>query len=466
MKILFPDTSSIERMDGIEFHQGEIQKRKEPVLVPEYPWEEIHTYLYGSVLKKGPLYRMWYQSYVDGLGFFVNYARSTDGITWSKPLIKRYCFETPELYPTVAVGGEIKDFYLKSAKAGNCKTNIVSTYHIPSVIYDPDDKNTPYKLFGYSDAGYCTAFSRDGIHFRTYEHNPVIPVMRFPNSYTKKTWFSDVSPAFKDVLKNRFVAFVKTYIIDDEGRTRRSVGFSESRDFRSWSKPETIWAPGPSEDALALANGFKWADFYGLCGFNYGNGYLGFLWLFNVDHEVEKGTHDGKVEVYLAYSSNGENWKRLSDEPFIPLSRDGWDTDMIYTSNAPVFKNDETVIYYSGSNFGHGIGHEETPYEIESHRFCIGVVSVRKDGLAYSVSPSKGYFLTKPATLRKGLLRLNVDAGNGKVSVELMKGTGNIESFDISGVNSIDYTVRTGVKGNIALKIHLHNARLYSLEAL
>jgi hypothetical protein len=465
MKILFPDTSAIAGMEGIEFRQGEVRKRKEPLIVPEHPWEEIHTYLYGSVLKKGPLYRMWYQSYVDGLGFFVNYARSTDGITWTKPLMKRYCFGKPELYPTVAVGGEIKDFYLKSAKTDNCRTNIVSTYHIPSVIYDPDDKNTPYKLFGYTDAGYCTAFSRDGIHFRSYEHNPVIPVMRFPNPYTKKTWFSDVAPAFRDILKNRFTAFVKTYVIDDEGRTRRCVGRSVSSDFKKWSGPVTIWTPGDEEDRVAVAKGFKWADFYGLCGFNYGNGYLGFLWLFYIDHEVKNGTHDGMMEVYLAYSSNGKDWKRLSDVPLIPLSRGGWDTDMICTSNAPLFLKDEILVYYGGSNFSHGVGHEGRPYDEEKHGAKIGLASLRKDGFVYAYAMSGGYFLTKPVNMRKGLLRLNLDAGDGRVSVEFMKGGESAASFDIKRVNSIDYPLRSAVKGPVSLKIHLHNARLYSLEA-
>ncbi len=466
MKILFPNTSSLAHMEGIEFRQGEVKKHESPVIVPEYPWEEIHTYLYGSVMKKGPLYRMWYQSYVDGYGFFVNYARSKDGIEWHKPLMKKFRFEKPDVYPTVAVNGEIKDFYLKRTKPESCKTNIVSTYHIPSVIYDSGDKDFPYKLFGYTDGGYCVAFSRDGINFKEYDKNPVLPVLKFPNSHTKKTWFSDVSPAFKDTVKNKFVAFVKTYMIDENKRTRRCVGFSESEDFVHWSKPETLWVPGESEDRLAAARGFKWADFYGLCGFNYGKSYLGFLWLFYIDYEVEKGTHDGKVEVYLVRSDDGKQWKRISDEPFIPLSRNGWDTDMIYTASAPVFLKDGTIIYYGGSNFSHGVGHEGVPYDLERHGFCIGVANLRKDGFVCAYSSSGGCFVTKPYRMNKGLITLNADTEDSSISIEIMKGRESLKTFEIADVDSVSYRIKSDFKGDIALKVRLNGAKLYSLEVL
>lgn len=463
MKILFPDTTHINRMEGIEFRQGEVSKDKNPVILPENPWEEIYTYLYGSTLKRGGIYRMWYQSYVDGHGFFVNYARSIDGINWEKPLLKKFCFEKPEVYPTVAINGKIEDFYSKRNGPTGYKTNIVSRYHIPSVVYDAEDRQSPYKLFGYTDKGYCVSFSRDGINFKEHENNPVIPVLRFPNPLTRKTWFSDVAPAFKDTMRNKFVAFVKTYIVDNEGRTRRCVGFSESNDFKTWSTPETIWAPDESEDRIAAARGFKWADFYGLCGFNYGNVYLGFLWLFYIDYEVKRGTHEGKVEVYLACSNDGRNWKRVSDKPFIPLSKDGWDTDMLYTANAPVFLRDKTLIYYSGSNFSHGIGHEETPHDFNNHSFRIGLASLRKDGFVYAHSPN-GYLTTKIVTGEKGYLILNLDARKGYILLDIIKDGKCVESFKVGGIDSSNYKIKTGVKGDFTLKILLKDSMLYSFE--
>jgi len=66
--------------------------------------------------------------------------------------------------------------------------------------------------------------------------------------------------------------------------------------------------------------------------------------------------------------------------------------------------------------------------------------------------------------MKKGLLRFNLDAGDGRVSVKFMKGPESAASFDIKRVNSIDYPLKSPVKGTVALKIHLHNARLYTLE--
>ncbi|MCS7262900.1 MAG: hypothetical protein NZ560_05760, partial [Aquificaceae bacterium] len=284
-----------------------VKKHPRPVLCPEYPWEERHTYLYGSVIQLEGRLRMYYQSYVDGIGFFVCLAESEDGINWEKPLIKPLKESLPRLYPTVEVEGKILDFYHKTQHL-NCMSNVVASYHIPSVIHRPREEY-PYKLFGYTDRGYCVAFSRDGVNFVEYEGNPVIPLLKFPNKKTRKTWFSDVAPVFYDQRKKLYRAMVKTYKVDKEGRTRRCVGMSTSRDFISWSKPRTIWIPGEKHDLIAQKKGFKWADFYGLCPFNYKDYYLGFLWLFMIDYEFAKGTHEGKIEVYLVYSRDCMKWE-------------------------------------------------------------------------------------------------------------------------------------------------------------
>ncbi|MEN3034247.1 MAG: hypothetical protein ABDH18_04590 [Aquificaceae bacterium] len=347
------------------------KKYPEPLLCPEYPWEEKHAYLYGSVIELEDRFRMYYQSYVDGIGFFVCLAESTDGIRWTKPLIKPIKESIPHLYPTVEVEGKILDFYHKTQSL-NFMSNMVASYHIPSVIYKPKE-DYPYKLFGYTERGYCVAFSKDGINFLEYDKNPVIPLLKFPNKKTKKTWFSDVAPVFYDQKKKIYRAMVKTYKIDKEGRTRRSVGISTSKDFISWSKPRTIWMPTEEHDKIAQRKGFKWADFYGLCPFNYKDHYLGFLWLFMIDYELPKGTHEGKIEVYLAYSKNCIKWELVSDEPVISLGKEEeWDSGMVTTANQPINSGDgKLIIYYSGSNFTHGYGHYDKPYE-NSHRFCTG----------------------------------------------------------------------------------------------
>ncbi|ADO45723.1 hypothetical protein Hydth_1338 [Hydrogenobacter thermophilus TK-6] len=343
--------------------------RKEKLICPEYPWEGVHTYLYGSVIKLSTGYRMYYQSYLDGIGFFVCLAESEDGINWKKPLIKPLKEAVPYLYPTVEVEGKILDFY-HSTKSLECMSNVVANYHIHSVLHNPEDEY-PYKLFGYTQEGYCVAFSKDGINFIQYEANPVIPLLKFPNRKTKKVWYSDVAPVFYDRKRRLYKAMVKTYKMDAEGRTRRCVGLSTSKDFLNWTKPKTVWIPSQEEDKLAQKLGFNWADFYGLCPFNYKDYYLGLLWLFFIDYEFERGTHEGKIGLYLAYSKDSLHWQRLSDEPLIPL--EDWHNGMITTANQPIIEGNRLKIYYSGANFTHGYGEYEKPFDEKKHRACIGL---------------------------------------------------------------------------------------------
>jgi hypothetical protein len=132
--------------------------------------------------------------------------------------------------------------------------------------------------------------------------------------------------------------------------------------------------------------GANWADFYGRCGFNYGDGYLGMLWLFLIDHEIERGTHEGQIEVSLASSPDGKTWERFPDNPLIPLSTSGWDTGMITTANLPVFDKDKILLYYGGSNMSHGAGEPGNPYDESVHRFHVGLTTLRQDGFVYAWS--------------------------------------------------------------------------------
>ncbi|EDP74919.1 hypothetical protein [Hydrogenivirga sp. 128-5-R1-1] len=333
-----------------------LEYENNPILVPEYPWEGKSVYLYGSVINLGDKLRMYYQSYVDGIGFFVCLAESEDGINWEKPLFRSLKESIPKLYPTVEVNGKVQDFYRKT-KNLECMSNAVSDYHIPSVLYSSKDEY-PYKLFGYSSKGYCVAFSKDGLHFEEYRGNPVISIKKYPNRKTKKVWFSDVAPVFYDTKKKIYRAMVKTYKIDSEGRTRRCVGMSTSRDFVNWTRPKTIWVPSKAEDKLAQQKGFKWADFYSLCPFNWKEYYLGFLRVFFIEREIPNGTHYGKIEVYLAYSKDCIHWERISDKPLISV--EGWKSGTTSTANQPVRVNGRLALYFSGANFPHGFDEENT----------------------------------------------------------------------------------------------------------
>ena len=457
MKIVFPHSSLIASQRALELKQGAIVKHGGPLIGPEYPWEGTLTYLYGSVIKTR-IYRMWYQAH----GIYVAYARSRDGLRWEKPLLGGFRFHQPKVGATVASDDGAKQLCAATSRPQRMKSNVVMDLHMPSLIYDPDDRARPYKLFGYTDQGYCAAFSKDGVHFKPAGANPVIPLMEFPARNGRKTWFSDVAPVFRDTRTGKYVSHVKTYQCDRQGRTRRCVGYAESSDFVHWSKPVTIWVPGEHEDRLAGERGFQWADFYGLCSFNYGEGYLGLLWLFYIDHEIQRGTHEGKIEVFLASSRDGKHWKRISDSPLIPLSPSGWDKGMITTANQPLFEEDKILLYYGGANFNHGAD-ETNPADRKSQRFAIGLATLRKDGFVYASSP-KGHFTTKALASPKGQIKINADCKEGKIRIGVVTAGKKEKVFELAGADALNHTVRTALKGTVILTVSIENAKLYSLE--
>lgn len=102
-------------------------------------------------------------------------------------------------------------------------------------------------------------------------------------------------------------------------------------------------------------------------------------------------------------------------------------------------------------------------FDEQSHRFSVGLATLRKDGFVYAAG-AKGTMTTKPLTCRKGTLRINADATGGRVRIDLFKGGQPVESFRIEGIDSSDHLLRTGVTGEVTLKISVEGAKLYSLE--
>jgi hypothetical protein len=459
MKILFPSQKYINSQKNIEIKQGEFEY-SDPLVVPEHSWEGHRSHVYGSILKVDDKLSMYYQC---GNALRVGLAQSEDkGKTWIKPMVNKVTFDQSGMTTIQAVdSATYKADSIKDTKDA-VDTNLVSTLHMPSVVHDPSSEY-PFKMFGYGEGGYRVEFSKDGIHFEDYENNPVIELMDFPNEKTNKTWYSDVSPVFKDYNKRKYVAMTKTYEVDDDGITRRCVGYSESSDFKNWSKVETVWQPDDSDDKLAKEKGFEWADFYGLCPFNYGEYYLGMLWMFNIESELPKGTNVGKMEIYLAYSEDGKNWKKAFDEALIPYDFHGKDGGMITTANMPLFEKDKIRVFYSDSNFLHGYREKEFTIEYDRPTFVTREATFRKDGFAYAYSEN-GEIRTKPIDVSYKNIFLNANSEGGSIVVSIVQGGKVQQSFSLQDIDTLGYRLQTTVLGEAEFVIVLKNAKFYSLE--
>ncbi|MDR2522910.1 MAG: hypothetical protein LBC93_04320 [Synergistaceae bacterium] len=458
--ILFPDTRDIEGMEGCRLRPGRAVRTESPVLAPTLPCEGSACYVYGSVFKYKGWYRIWHQAIVPNFGDAVCHSLSRDGYTWTRPLFNSGKGLKAGHAPTVSTLTFPEELASWPALYAG-RNNIAACLHNPVVI--PPDCGDPYpglyKIMGFTSQGYAAGFSKDGRRFRYVPENPVIPLTWYPNLNTGKQWANDVGIPFWDSGQRRYVGLIKTYEIDGEGRTRRCIGCTESPDMLGWYPVETAWIPGPAEDAIAAAKGFKWADFYGLPAFPYGNGYLGFLWLFLIDRELPKGTHVGKIEVYLAWSRDARRWERISDEPLLANPPDGeWGCAVIHTASMPVRERDHEKVYFAGGDSLHG-GWEVGLPPLGRHPMSIGAATLPKNGFCRLWAEDGGFSVP----LREGenlvSLMFSSDAGFARVTQEGVEGS----LFEGAAEEGQTVQFHAAREGKRLLRVTLRACGVYSI---
>lgn len=461
MLVLFPNNQQNIVYKNIRLQQAVIPPGP-AILKPEYEWESPRINMYGSVFKTDQQYEMFYQC---GNAVRIGYACSDDGLNWRRPMINATDFnaKTHDI-----ILNEFADSISEGSYDGSYKvTNLVAGYHMPSIIYEPES-DKPYKIFAFGEGGYRTLYSPNGKQFEEYPNNPVIEMLTFQNPQTQKYWCSDVSPCFCD--EGRYYAMVKTYELDSDNRTRRCVGYAYSDDFCNWSEAKTIWVPGKEEDLIAQSRGFKWADYYGLCPFKYGDIYLGFLWLFEIEHEFPSGTHLGKIEVFLATSDDGQHWRRLSDKPFIPWDLNyGEQGGMVTTPSSPIFDHDDIKLYYTDSNYEHGFYEKHFEKEVKSPEWVVRCARLPKERLVGAHSDN-GEISIQFLARDYQQIRLNVDCIAGEFQLCIYSGAELLESHTFSGIDKTDEIINLESLSNLhasqsmQLLLRLRNATIYAIE--
>ena len=132
---LFLDDALIDTRRGVELRLHE-PRQAETVLVRDRPYED--TTMYDPVvIKDGDRYRMWYRANFNSAPYYMAYAESSDGITWTKPSLG-----------LIEVRGSKDNNLIWSAKD-------VSGPHSWSVFKDPNPAvpaDERYKAMG--DCGY------------------------------------------------------------------------------------------------------------------------------------------------------------------------------------------------------------------------------------------------------------------------------------------------------------------------
>lgn len=449
---LFLDDHRIESAHdvGREVHPG--KKLDAPVIRADKPWE-VSAYTYGSVIRDGDQYRLWYTCYNDvAPNYFLCYAESTDGVAWTKPNLGLVDWKGSKENNIVQPG------------AGTIVQN-------PDAPADQRYAQLTYRAGTVNDTmGYYGRVSPDGLRWTDVSDKPLL-------------LDGDVSNLAYDQRTHRYIATVKKrmFTADTDGY-ERSAFVATSTDFKSWTRPQLGVMGDLADDGGAFNKGGLESQIYGMPVLPYESVYVGVPWVFDILNFTSgeyKTAADGPVTPQLASSRDLLHWDRPEREPLIEPGRTGaWDDGALYTASNIVVDDKQISMYYAGFNNGHGGADPDDPNR-DNHHGQTGLATWRRDGFASMGNHARpglgdaGELITKPVEFSGEELHLNstVRAG-GSLTVEVLDLNGKpIPGFTSTPVrgDKLDTTVQFGrakvaqLKGQqVKFKFSLVDADLYA----
>ena len=265
----------------------------------------------------------------------------------------------------------------------------------------------------------------------------------------------------------------ESYVITCRPRMAdRRVAVIETRDWKTYSKPEVALQPDALDTPLA--------EFYGMPVVRVGDAYVGLLWIYHTDGEQlisnhEEAAHqsankylDGKVDCQIAYGFNGWHFQRTLRTAFAGGTELDAGDSGVANPYSVVDLGDHMLIFASNSRTEHG----RRPVGSSS----IGIYRLRRDGFAYLESSGYGSVTTRALTIGE-TLEINVECPWGEARAELIGPFGEV----IEGFAAQDCVPFTGDAtnwsptwrgGNVAvlvgrsvrLRISLRHGRLYAVH--
>lgn len=436
-----------------------------PVLEPTEPWEGDSAILYGSVIRDGDKYRMWYYA-----GGNVAYAESADGLQWRKPGLG-------------VIAQQGRDTNLVVARGNGERSQGTLPYLLENFGVFRDDRDADptgrYKM-GYLSLqrdytgpkpspfhpgqrrGLGVAVSPDGIHWRLYE------------SWATQATCDGATHWMYDPVSRRYLLYGRTKFASPEVLAAvadkpwlhfwgRSVIRAESKpdDFLHWEQVE------PNSGELVLTSDLQdppGSEIYSMMVFPYEGVYIGLVQMFHKDRDT------CRLELQLAVSRDTRHFTRVGDRaPFIPVGPQGsWDQyNNSIATGPPLEVGNELRFYYGGRSAPH------SPYKAAGavNRGCIGLATIPRDRFAsLSAGEQPGQIVTRPLRLDGNVLHLNANAHAGRVAIEMLDAGGNVvaRSRPIT-CDANDIAVQWesgGLEVNaspVTLRIQMQQAELFAL---
>lgn len=454
------------------------QRRVEPVIAQDKPWEL--TIAYNTVHRDPQTgrYQMWYQALCfkspERIG--VAYAESSDGITWQKPDLGLFKYNGQET---------------------NLVLDMDEGHYGASVFVEANgpEPTRRYKMAyfrvgqvdGRKVMGLAVAFSKDGIHWTEHAKFPLLP-----GAYGKRSdpplagdasyeggvplAVSDVIDVMYDAPRGVYAIYAKTWLDMPEGQTfwKRGVVRTESRDFVAWSKPTLVIQPDEFDGTgveyrpptVKVHPNRRGVQLHGGPVFLHEGVYFSLLQ--KMDGEIT-----GQMPGELAVSRDGLAWQRpFRQVDFIGVDAnpDKFDAGCLWTNSTPIVLENEIRFYY-GAYSGLWNG------DLFRAPSGIGLATIRRDRFA-GVRPIEkiGQVTFKPADLG-GAKTLTLNAAiTGALRVEVL----NEGGYRIPGFTKEDAvplagdslrhsvawkekTLRDLPSGRHVLRVHLDQAELFAL---
>lgn len=476
-RLLFLDDHYLAKSENVGRRVHAVKKHEQnPLLWPEEPWEGAVAVIYGSVIRDGDRYRMWYHTDGRPVGpRGVGYAESRDGIHWTKPLMNH-----------VPINGEPSNVLVVNLAKPGEPGHLRHFYEIFGVHRDPQEKDPSrrYKMgFLTIDRDYTgpregrfhpgqrrglgVAGSPDGLRW-TLINNWATEAICDGDTH----WMMD--PARKKYVLYGRAKYVDQKLLKHWFRNERhaewinkhywgrAVVRLESDDFLNWDFSQP--AAGPVV-MIQDKHDPPGTEIYSMLVFPYESVYVGLVQVF---HNREDACH---VDIQLAVSHDGVKFTRVGDRsPFLPCGGIGeWDRFNQSLANNPPFLVGDTLRFYYGGRTG-----RHPPYrgkDAGKRGGGIGLATIPRDRfVSLFASFDGGSITTKPLRVLGDSVHLNAVSKFGEIKVEAINAAGDViavskpiqrDSLDIrvewqSGKLSTN-------DAPVSLRIRLSNAHLYSL---
>ena len=451
--LLLDEFAIEDRWDAERVQNEALRDPRNPVLVPDQPWEKAvfsPVVLYDGEAR---LFRMWYG--LSNMGayqrhgygpYVMAYAESENGVDWHKPLGDRYPYGEFERTNIVFAGrGNCQEFLVTyAAEPLSCYGRFMCTYK--DVVHE--EGFAQEELNDFLVAGHvCLAFSDDGVEWRAYEGNPVSPALDAKHDLywdaRLEHWIMVGRPfaraATEDLYRQLGGAMLSGKAQDfsaglgraeasgsgigragaiENVRTRITIALSP--DLKTWYPPREVLMPDARDDEEQMF-------FDHMAIEPYGGQYLGFLGV-----QPRWGEDRGWIE--LPGSADGLHWHRPRQAtPFLAPGPEGaWDAGHVWAIRNVVAYGEWIYLYYSGSS-------RPWRYRYPDNMRAIGMARIRRDRFAgYYGGVDGAHLLSREVIVAGPRLLVNCSAQmrnfsrvwDGSLHTELVERTGRaIEGY-------------------------------------